>query len=245
MELTTSILGGLAVGILGSFHCIGMCGPLALALPVHKMSELNKKLSIGLYNLGRMLTYTIIGILLGWFGSQFELWGLQKALSIGAGILVILFLILRYTSIRLPLKVPAFQNKINQQIGKWLQSPTSIQNYLWIGVANGLLPCGLVYVAVAGSLASGSIMSGAVFMAGFGFGTIPVMATLMVFGQWISLPVRQRMNRAIPYLIGCMAVILLLRGMNLGIPYLSPQKDERTTEVSCCHSYRNLPTCTE
>src|SRR5690606_11804921 len=174
----------------------------------------NKKLSIGLYNVGRMLTYTVMGIILGWFGSQFQLWGLQKALSIGAGILVLLFLIFRYTSIRFPFKVPAFQNKINQHIGRLLQGPISVLNYMWIGVANGLLPCGLVYVALAGALASGSILSGAVFMAGFGFGTIPVMAALMVFGQWISLPIRQRMNRTIPYFIGCIAIILLLRGMN-------------------------------
>ena len=104
-----------------------------------------------------------------------------------------------------------------------------------IGLLNGLLPCGLVYVAIAASLATMDTLHGVLLMFSFGLGTIPVMAGLMSFGHWISPAVRQKINRAVPYFVGVMAVMLILRGLNLGIPYLSPHMDKEATEASCCH----------
>lgn len=104
-----------------------------------------------------------------------------------------------------------------------------------VGLLNGLLPCGLVYVAIAAALATMSSLNAMLLMFSFGIGTIPVMAGLMIFGHLISINIRQKINRSVPYFVGLMAVMLILRGMNLGIPYLSPKLEKESTEVSCCH----------
>lgn len=234
-ELGISILTGLSIGFLGSFHCIGMCGPIALALPVHAMNGVRKYISIALYNLGRAMTYGILGLIFGWVGSQFRLWGLQQFLSMGAGLLILLFLLTRYSVISRIVGMNRITMKVQSALGRILQSPKKATTFFSIGLLNGLLPCGLVYVAVAAALATTHIISGSVLMVAFGLGTIPVMAGLMTFGHLISVPVRQKINRAVPYFVGVMALMLILRGMNLGIPYLSPKMDPSTAGVECCH----------
>jgi sulfite exporter TauE/SafE len=234
-EIYLSILTGLSIGFLGSFHCIGMCGPIALSLPVHQYTGVRRYAGIGLYNTGRAITYAALGLCFGFLGNQFRLWGLQQVISIGAGVLILFFMLSRFSfASRIPL-ISRLNTWVQQRLGKLLSSSKKPASLFPIGLLNGLLPCGLVYVAIAASLATMDTLHGVLLMFSFGIGTLPVMAGLMVFGHLISVPARQKINKAVPYFVGVMAVMLILRGMNLGIPYLSPSLEKDSTEVSCCH----------
>lgn len=232
-EIYISIITGLSIGFLGSFHCIGMCGPIALALPVHSYGGVQKYSSIALYNIGRAVTYSALGLILGSIGSQFRLWGLQQFVSIAAGVLILFFILSNFSFASKFRWLDKIKNSVQQNLGRLLKSPKNPGSFFSIGLLNGLLPCGLVYVAVAAALATTDVAQGALLMFSFGLGTIPVMAGLMIFGNLIPFKTRQTLNRAVPVFIGMMAVILILRGMNLGIPFLSPKMAKETTEVSC------------
>ncbi|WP_346319741.1 sulfite exporter TauE/SafE family protein [Chitinophaga sp. YIM B06452] len=209
------VLPAVILGFLGSFHCIGMCGPIALTLPVQQFKGARKLSGILLYNTGRVTAYMLMGTLFGWIGRQFYIGGLQQWLSVSLGVLLLGTLFFqRY----LPAPGMAF---VRAQLGKLLSRPRFSTLYA-IGFLNGFLPCGLVYMAIAGALAAGSIVDGALFMAAFGAGTLPAMMAVTWFSQLISMPVRHRIRQAIPLVVGVMAMLLILRGMNLGIPYISP-----------------------
>lgn len=209
------VLPAIILGFLGSFHCIGMCGPIALTLPVQQFKGIRKLSGIVLYNAGRVSAYMLMGTLFGWIGRQFYIGGLQQWLSVSLGVLLLGTLFFqRY----LPAPRMAF---VRAQLGKLLSRPRFSTLYT-IGFLNGFLPCGLVYMAIAGALAAGSIADGALFMAAFGAGTLPAMMAVTWFSQLISIPVRHRIRQAIPLVVGVMAMLLILRGMNLGIPYISP-----------------------
>jgi len=230
-----SIVTGLSIGFLGSFHCIGMCGPIALALPVRSYEGVQKYTGIGLYNIGRAVTYSALGVAFGFIGQQFRIWGLQQFISITAGILILLFILTRFSFTSKIAWMAKLNFWVQQSLGKLLNTPKKMSSLFSIGLLNGLLPCGLVYVAIAAAMATMDIGHGALLMFSFGIGTIPVMMGLTVFGHLISTVARQRINKAVPYFVGVMAVMLILRGMNLGIPYLSPALEKDSTEVSCCH----------
>ncbi len=208
-------LPAVILGFLGSFHCIGMCGPIALTLPVQQFRGIRKLSGILLYNAGRVTAYMLMGVLFGWIGRQFYIGGLQQWLSVSLGVLLLATLFFhRY----LPAPRLAF---IRSKLGQLLSRQRFSTLYA-IGFLNGFLPCGLVYMAIAGALAAGDIADGALFMAAFGAGTLPAMMAVTWFSQLISIPVRHRIRQAIPLVVGMMATLLILRGMNLGIPYISP-----------------------
>ncbi len=234
-DLIFSIITGLSIGFLGSFHCIGMCGPIALTLPVHHFTNRQKYLSIFLYNIGRALTYAGLGLIFGFLGNQFRFWGLQQAVSIGAGIFLLVFIFSSLSvSSRIPL-VQKFNNRVQTGLGKLLAAVNSPASLFSVGLLNGLLPCGLVYVGITASLATMNAGYGALLMFTFGIGTIPVMAGLMLFGHLVSFRIRQRLNKAVPYVVGLMAIILIIRGMNLGVPFLSPKMAKESAKIETCH----------
>jgi sulfite exporter TauE/SafE len=234
-------LTAISIGIIGSFHCIGMCGPIALALPVHNFSPIKKHLAILLYNFGRIFTYSIIGAIFGLLGQAFFLGGIQQMLSLSLGILILLSVFISHVNW---IKYPKFQfvnqliSKLKNTLGK-LFNKSGLFFLFLIGLLNGLLPCGLVYLGVAGSLSTGHYLKGAEFMAFFGLGTIPVMYSVAFFGQFISLKFRNYIRKATPYFVSIMAVLLILRGLNLGIPYVSPKFEDKTHQVSCCEKETN------
>ncbi|MFN8278467.1 MAG: sulfite exporter TauE/SafE family protein [Chitinophagales bacterium] len=226
-------LSAFTLGILGSFHCIGMCGPIALALPAAGPTIGSRIYGALLYNLGRTFTYAIFGWVFGYFGKALILSGFQQWLSILTGLAV--FLVLVFPSIKIPNLVPGFLlQRIKNSIGQLFRQRT-YSSLLAIGALNGLLPCGLVYAAVAGAISAGSPLYGAAFMWIFGAGTLPVMLLLIVSGQQLSLQRRQWVKRAVPYLAFSLSVLFVLRGLDLGIPYLSPQFSKTDcTRHSCC-----------
>jgi uncharacterized protein len=227
------LISGLTIGMLGSFHCVGMCGPLALALPVHQLRDRQKALAIFLYNMGRVLTYTALGILFGIIGLTFSLFKIQQWLSVAGGSLILVILLVQHFGNTNSTILAGFTNRVRQKLSNYFTATKTASTYLNIGLLNGLLPCGLVYVALAASFATGTIADGALLMTGFGLGTIPIMAATMVFGRFISLNMRKTLNKITPYMIMCVAVLLILRGLNLGIPYISPTLVDN--HMNCCH----------
>lgn len=234
--ITGILLAGLSIGIVGSFHCVGMCGPIALSLPIYDVSSWKKFAFIALYNLGRVAAYALLGALFGLVGLQFFIGGYQQILSISLGILILLYLIFSRYSSSSTSYLSSFTNFIKQQLGNLLRNDKKFYTYIMIGFLNGFLPCGLVYVAIAGAVATGNIANSALFMAAFGLGTFPIMFAVTVLGKYISLQWRNQMRRAVPVFVGVMAILLILRGLNLGIPYVSPEmKVTPTGTHSCCH----------
>lgn len=230
------LIAGFTIGIVGSFHCVGMCGPIALALPVADAGKWKRLLFISLYNIGRVIAYAFLGMLFGFLGNQFFIGGYQQILSIILGVLILFFLLFSKYLDTNKTFINSYTLYLKQFLGKLLRSEKQFYTYLFIGFLNGFLPCGLVYVAISGAVATGSVLHSTMFMGAFGFGTFPVMFTVTVLGKFISIQWRNQMRKAVPLFIGAMAVLLILRGLNLGIPYISPEMKATSTGThSCCH----------
>jgi sulfite exporter TauE/SafE len=215
-------------GFAGSFHCVGMCGPIALALPIGKLSFWEATISRILYNLGRILTYSVLGGAFGFFGKTIFVAGFQQQLSIFIGLLMMCFI---------------FPNRLFawspfQKVFP-IKSPLG---FIFLGLLNGLLPCGFVYMALAGASATSTPIEGAIFMAFFGLGTAPMMFSLGLLPKFFTLNLRQKINKYLPIYTVILALIFIFRGMNLGVPYLSPklEKVPISHSIPVCHSIKNI-----
>jgi sulfite exporter TauE/SafE len=224
---------GLLMGLAGSLHCVGMCGPLALSLPLSSTGRWNRFFSALAYNTGRTTTYFTMGALLGWTGSRLVLMGYQQAFSITAGIIVLLLLIAGRYLPSLPV-FTLFQIKFKKYLAGFLKRDNTAFSLYIFGILNGLLPCGLVYMAIASALIIGGPVESGLFMAAFGLGTLPLMLLLMLTGHFISFSLRSKMKKAVPYFIAFVAVLMILRGLNLGIPYISPAFSSSPQDMSHC-----------
>lgn len=226
MELWTAF----ALGLVGSLHCAGMCGPLAMALPVTGRSTLTFATGRAAYNLGRVITYCLLGILFGGLGKTLLLAGVQRWLSIGLGVLLLAGL---FSSRRLAVSSPvtAMVNWLKQRMSGMLRR-RSFAAMTLLGLLNGLLPCGLVYVAGAGAITTGDLFSGAAYMAAFGGGTVPMMLAISLSGRWFPASLRLKLVKVIPVSVFLLATLLILRGMSLGIPYVSP---DLSSGACCAH----------
>jgi uncharacterized protein len=228
------------VGLLGSFHCLGMCGPLVLALPVHAQNKAKALSGRLLYNTGRIATYALVGLVMGMFGQSLSFISSQQALSVAAGLFILALILLpgqvsRKFSFASP--VAKLTSKVKQQFALQFKKKT-YRAYFLGGMLNGLLPCGLVYIALAGAIATGNSVSGMAYMALFGLGTLPVMLAVSFAGQYITLQWRSRLTKAVPVFTITIACLFILRGLNLGIPMLSPSAvagTKATIQVNCCH----------
>ncbi|MDF2438685.1 MAG: hypothetical protein K0Q95_3061 [Bacteroidota bacterium] len=232
------LLAAISLGFLGSFHCVGMCGPIALTIPVNRKSFFSILSGSLIYNLGRIFTYACLGLLFGLLGQGVAFAGWQSLLSIVLGSLILILLFAPKMSI-LPLKLGSVMHLL-ESLKSRIRTLFGIHTYrslFFIGLLNGLLPCGLVYLGIAGAIATGDALKGALFMAGFGFGTFPAMVSVTLIRERISISFREKIRKTVPVFVGMMAVLLILRGMNLGIPYVSPSIEKTTTGSSqhqCC-----------
>lgn len=218
----------LTIGLVGSFHCIGMCGPIVVALPLKKHNLISKITGTILYNSGRVLTYSILGILFGLLGRGIHLAGFQQWTSILLGatmIISVLFPFVFREKITIAGLFSGFAARLILKLKK-LFTDRSYFSLVMIGLLNGLLPCGLVYVAIAGAINSGNVFSGALFMMLFGLGTIPLLMIATLASDAIGHRLRSKMQRVVPYFVFMLGVLFILRGMSLGIPYVSPTSDK-------------------
>ncbi len=228
----------LIFGLLGSFHCVGMCGPIAFMLPVDRSNSLKKIVQISAYHFGRILAYSIIGLIFGVIGKSLYIFGLQQKLSIVIGVLMIVVVLFPFKKIGQNFIVnPIYKTVgfVKKQMGQALKKKTA-DTFLTIGFLNGFLPCGLVYMAVFGAIATGTAWQGSLYMAFFGLGTIPLMTTAIYLGKFLNTQVKQRIQKAIPFFIVIIGALFILRGMGLGIPYFSPAPVEKMIESAIdCH----------
>lgn len=240
----------LILGLIGSFHCVGMCGPIAVALPLQNRNWWRKLTGTLLYNLGRAITYALLGAIFGVLGEGIQLGGFQSWVSIAMGIIMILsvlFPVLFRNTRLLDQYIYGYVGKLKAQFGPLFKN-ASLGSLFIIGLLNGLLPCGLVYVALAGAIATGSVVSGALFMFVFGLGTAPLLAVVTLAGNVISGSLKSSVNKLIPFVVVIIGALFILRGLNLGIPYISPpakklhiQQDVDTTgNRGCCGSGKKM-----
>jgi len=222
------------LGSISSFHCVGMCGPLALSLPVGGLSPIKKAYGILLYNMGRIATYSLLGLMFGLLGRQVSIAGLQQGFSIIIGIIIIAGFMLTVLHKRFAAFKPvsSFYTKVQILVARFLRYK-HMAGFFFTGLANGLLPCGMVYLAITGAMATYSPWYGMEFMAAFGLATIPVLLMLSVAGMIISVQARNFMRRLTPYAFLVMGILLILRGMNLGIPFISPVISSGASIVDC------------
>lgn len=226
------------LGLLGSLHCVGMCGPIAFMLPVDRSNSLKKVSQIGVYHIGRLLAYSLIGLAFGLVGKSLNLFGVQQQLSIAVGILMIVVVLIPYrTFAKYNLSKPLNKviSKVKSNLGQALKKKTP-DTFLTIGFLNGFLPCGLVYMAVFGAVATGSLLQGSFYMVLFGLGTIPLMTSAIYLGKFLNQTIKQRIQKAIPVFVVIIGVLFILRGLGLGIPYISPAPVvEMATSAIDCH----------
>jgi sulfite exporter TauE/SafE len=218
------VFAGLALGFLGSLHCLGMCGPLIIALPDNSNSKLNSFFGNILYNFGRILVYTVLGGTLGLLGSSLPIAGYQQNLSLLLGIIILLVYFFKGNLQKLSKKVKfidKFSLAFKTNFGKLIYS-NGLYNKFMIGIFNGLLPCGLVYVALASSIAFADFYRGSLYMLLFGLGTLPMMFAVYMMRSMVGLKFKKKLNKIVPTAVVLLATLLILRGMALGIPYISP-----------------------
>jgi uncharacterized protein len=232
-------LTALLIGLVGSLHCVGMCGPIALALPSRQQLSQNLLISRLLYNAGRVLTYAMLGLVVGLIGQGFSMAGFQQIVSIGAGVAILIMVLLpARINQRISLLRPAveFTAYLKRAFGDLFRSKSWYSTFC-IGLINGFLPCGLVYAALAGALATGSYLNGTLYMLLFGIGTIPMMLAVSLAGNYINLGLRRWFSRAVPVFMVALAIVFILRGLNLGIPYLSPRvhSSSQIENQTLCH----------
>jgi sulfite exporter TauE/SafE len=227
-----ALIAGLLLGLAGSLHCVGMCGPLVLMMPSGWVGTF-------VYHLGRTITYTILGMVVGLMFQVVDIRAFQSEFSIAVGVgFLVMWAYQRWGQ-----RVMGRANE-TAKAGKFQQGvmhvfAESIKGTGWIwraiaGMANGLLPCGLVYGAMMAALGQGTTLGSMVLMAGFGLGTIPSLFVLSLLGHRISQGVRKTWSRWLPWWLLVMSVIFILRGMNLGIPFISPKVQTATHHGSCC-----------
>jgi uncharacterized protein len=221
------LLSALVLGLMGSFHCVGMCGPIVLALPLHGNNIQQKIFGGLLYNTGRTITYAAMGAVFGLLGQGLRLVGFQQVVSVIMGtVMIVSVLFPALFRSQYDLQKSSFKliGKLKKTLGQMF-SVRSFRSLFFIGLLNGLLPCGLVYIAIAGAIATASVVMGIWYMVLFGLGTIPMLLALGVAGNLVSSRIRQRINRLIPIMVVIVGLFFILRGLNLNIKYLSPTKD--------------------
>lgn len=231
-----SLFAAFSLGLVGSAHCVGMCGPLVLALPVQGLGVLQQSIRVGMYHAGRIMIYALGGLLFGLLGRRVYLAGWQQGLSVALGISILCWVVLKGFRGRLRIRglFSHFYDLLQASMVKLWKSPGR-GKFLLLGIANGLLPCGMVYMAIAAALTSQTIPQAVGFMAFFGLGTLPMLLGLQITGRMVSISLRQQIRKALPYLTAGLAVVLILRGLNLGIPFLSPMLASGPGATMSCH----------
>lgn len=211
-------------GLISSFHCIGMCGPIAMMLPVDRNNEAKKITQLIVYHLGRLIAYSTLGLVFGLLGEGFFLAGMQQQLSIIVGIIMIIIALTpEKTLAQYNFSKPIYKiiSKVKLNLGKQFKN-RSYKSFFTIGLLNGYLPCGMVYVALFGALAMPNIQYSILYMLLFGLGTVPMMSLVVIISNLLTNPVRNTIQKMIPIIAVFIGILFIIRGLGLDIPYISP-----------------------
>ncbi|SDP97054.1 hypothetical protein SAMN05428975_4394 [Mucilaginibacter sp. OK268] len=220
------------IGLFGSVHCIGMCGPLAFAIPSFDARWWRIIIDKTTYNAGRVMSYSLLGLLIGLLGRQLWLAGLQQGVSVISGLLIIgagfsRLIKVKFSKSRM---MSGFLAPVNRLISYALKHKAG---HFVVGILNGFLPCGFVYLALIGAVNTSSPYASASYMLWFGLGTFPLMLLATVGSGFIGPLFRRRINSVMPYLMVCLGCWFVLRGLGMNIPYLSPAK--QASGITSCH----------
>lgn len=207
------MIGAFIIGLFGSLHCVGMCGPVMMAF----MGPRQSKTGFVMYHSGRILTYVLIGLILGLIGATVALFQLQQILAFVLGFgLIVLYGI---PSIRHQLERFYYESKFYHFLKSILSKNLSMRRRWFLsGIANGFFPCGLTYVAAAGAVAIGNSLEGAAFMVLFGLGTLPALITLSFTGNVFSQRLKTLIPRSIPIIAITSGLLLIMRGLLTTFP---------------------------
>ncbi len=237
-------VNGLILGLGASLHCLGMCGPLVMAVPMKSNNVYDRVWGITQYHIGKTTTYALLGLLVGIVGISIKTFQWMQMLSVICGVLIVLFAWAKFVKISFG---KSFVQKFTQFSGRMLNKLFKSNlpfKPLFFGSINGLLPCGLVYIALINSILAGSPFQSMLAMVFFGLGTVPILT----FARVISQRLKWKTNRWTPVLVTVVGVMIIVRGLNLGIPYISPKidiqivsnatdsKEKKEVVMSCCTS---------
>ncbi|MDX2305901.1 MAG: sulfite exporter TauE/SafE family protein [Microscillaceae bacterium] len=229
----------LLIGFLGGLHCVAMCGPLVLILSRSSggIQSWNVLLNALIYNAGRILTYSFLGLIVGLSGRGLVLVSSQQWLSLGIGLLILGSFFLS-AKLRNYLNVLRYSHHLSLQFRRKFRlygKKHGGSTQLIQGVFHGFLPCGTVYLALAGALATGEIWAGALYMFIFGLGTLPFLLAVRAFGHVFLGKLRVDLHKSLISVFAfSLAGLLIIRALNLGIPYLSPKLIRSESRVECC-----------
>jgi sulfite exporter TauE/SafE len=201
-----------------------MCGPIAMMLPVNRDNQAKKVTQILTYHLGRLSAYASIGLVFGMVGRGLYLAGFQQKMSIFIGAAMILVVLIPervFTKYNFSKPVFRFISKLKSRLGSQFKNK-SYKSLFIIGFLNGFLPCGMVYVALFGAIAMQNELFGVLYMILFGLGTVPMMSAVVYLNLFLSVPVRNKIQKIIPIFAIIIGILFVFRGLGLGIPYLSP-----------------------
>ena len=224
----------LLLGLAGSVHCAAMCGPIVLGLPFGNAAHGRL-----LYNAGRLTSYLIIGLVFGLIGQALHLVIYQQYLSIISGVLIIFILLPRFVPFlgkKISFAMPLWKSVKNNLLPKIKSKPKNVITF-GLGLLNGFLPCGLVYIAASAALGLGNSASGLLYMFVFGLGTLPMMLGISFSGKIIPIGFRNYLSRIAPAMILVVACLCVVRGLALNIPYLSPRISDNGGKIESCCSH--------
>lgn len=226
------LIAAFLLGIGGSLHCLGMCGPLIMAVPFPSGKGGLKWLSTLVYYLAKCLAYGSMGIFMGMFGKGISLINWQQGLSVVAGIIILVMAFIPAV-LRKFKGTFLFQKEFNNLFVRLQQHPR-LHYYFLLGFLNGFLPCGLVFTALTAAAVTAGPLPGFLFMVLFGLGTTPALATLSLFKTRIGLRFRPQLKKTALFISVFLGLLLIIRGMNLGITYISPEAAANGAVKNCC-----------
>jgi len=218
------LFSAVILGLVSSLHCVGMCGPIALMLPVEQKNKTQKIAQIILYHLGRTLSYACLGLVFGLLGKSLYIAGIQQRLCILIGIIIILFTLIPeriFAQYNFSQPIYKLISLVKKLLGKQFKNRSN-KSIFTIGILNGFLPCAMIYVALFGALAMQNVIYGALFMILYGLGTIPLMSLVVYSSSFIKKSIGKNTTKIIPYVTVTVGVLFILRGLGLDIPFLSP-----------------------
>lgn len=220
-----ALLAGAVLGLTGAVHCLGMCGPLVIAMGKSKSSSS----ALIVYHAARTGSYLLLGTLVMFLVPMAE-W--QRVLSVVSG-LFLLFAAWQEQYVE-PACCTTQKTPWHRRLLQWriwsMKNTSGAVNASVLGGLNGLLPCGMVYAALASASAFGGWMPGLAFLLGFGVTTAIPLIILQWAGRHIPAQWATRWKRASIIIALLMGSWFILRGLGLGIPFLSPTEQSLQLE---------------
>jgi hypothetical protein len=210
------VVAVLVASLLGSVHCVGMCGPLALMAGHSSGSGSGSCSRVAVYHAGRIFAYAILGLVVGLLGSglqQTGTWlGLQRlAAQLAGGSMLVIGLwtmvgLMQGQTLHMPL--PVFVQRLVQQAHRWSVRLPPLRRAWSIGMVTALLPCGWLYSFLLVAAGTAAPLQGATVMVFFGLGSVPALATVVASAQWMIRRAAGSWSRWIPWLGACLIVLV-------------------------------------